>query len=611
MKAFPSAEGFGANSVGGRGGVVLAVTKLTDDGTVGTFRWAVNQAGPRTVIFRVDGTIALTSAINIWYPYLTIACQTAPGMGIQFKNYGIYVRTHDVIVRFLRSRPGLDVIDPAVGMDTNCLDVVGFEFNGNITPGSAVVTNIGPEYTYNLSVGMVLQADAYLPWPVYIQSIDSTTQITMTRPSTTTSNRRIAFHPSEPDWRSIARNIIFDHCSLEWANDQIMDAYGDVQDISFQWCLVGECLNIGHSILEGSSGWIKGPNISHSTGGLLASEPFYGPTLRVSLHHCCYAHNGSRLPLINTFTNTGLPTMQEQVDMRNNLIYNWSGDGGGSTFTNAFYSASQWTEWKSVVGWPTNGAIQVNLIGNHYIEGPLPPPYGPNPNSGVGWVSDCTKLHAANNLYWPGGGYANIGPIDGFGVKINRADPVGVSNAEAHLWAKWPNYDPVNYTVASAFNFYGSTYPTVTTVAVGQVYELVLQNVGASKVKRNGVWVSIRDSLDTRLIGTTAGVGGEVRTRTGSVGGTLTYAMWTAGQNLTYPTLTAGSPELDSNGDGVPDSWATTHGFSVNTDLNLTYAPSGYTYLENYINELAGDTVDTPPPVDTTPPAAPTNVFVS
>ncbi|MFH1717972.1 MAG: pectate lyase, partial [Planctomycetota bacterium] len=62
VPAFPGAEGFGAQSAGGRGGEVIFVTNLNDSGP-GSLRAAVETDGPRTVIFRVSGTIALKSTV--------------------------------------------------------------------------------------------------------------------------------------------------------------------------------------------------------------------------------------------------------------------------------------------------------------------------------------------------------------------------------------------------------------------------------------------------------------------------------------------------------------------------------------------------------------------
>src|SRR5690606_35305220 len=72
VAARPGAEGYGAESVGGRGGRVIEVTNLNDSGE-GSFRAAVGAAGKRIVVFRVGGVIELKSRVEIQNPYLTIA----------------------------------------------------------------------------------------------------------------------------------------------------------------------------------------------------------------------------------------------------------------------------------------------------------------------------------------------------------------------------------------------------------------------------------------------------------------------------------------------------------------------------------------------------------
>jgi pectate lyase len=114
LKAFPSAEGFGANASGGRNGQVVKVTNLNLSGN-GSLQAALDMDSPRIIVFEVSGVIE--GDIQIPYGDVTIAGQTAPGAGItihgrltcQYSN-----PPDNIIVRHLRVRadhstnPGVD-----------------------------------------------------------------------------------------------------------------------------------------------------------------------------------------------------------------------------------------------------------------------------------------------------------------------------------------------------------------------------------------------------------------------------------------------------------------------------------------------------------------------
>ena len=228
LPAFQGAEGFGAYTPGGRGGKIINVTNLNDSGP-GSLRAAVETEGPRIVVFRVSGYIDLQKPLRIYHPYITIAGQTAPGDGICLRNYELAIGgTHDVVVRYLRSRPG-DRASKASEMDA-------------------------------ISI-----------------------------------------------WDS--HDLIIDHCSATWSTDECLSVTGHSDNITVQWCIIGEALT------------------DHSYGSIIGSHQG-----KITFHHNLYANNISRNPRPGSYNydpdyaNEPGPT----IDFRNNVVYNWNWGAGYS-----------------------------------------------------------------------------------------------------------------------------------------------------------------------------------------------------------------------------------------------------------------------------------------
>lgn len=103
---FPAPAGFGVETPGGRGGKLLRVTNLDARGP-GSLREALEARGPRIVVFEVGGVIDLGKTnLTIAEPFLTVAGETAPSPGITIIRGGMGIRTHDVLLRHIRVRPG-------------------------------------------------------------------------------------------------------------------------------------------------------------------------------------------------------------------------------------------------------------------------------------------------------------------------------------------------------------------------------------------------------------------------------------------------------------------------------------------------------------------------
>ncbi|WP_050776381.1 pectate lyase family protein [Algoriphagus machipongonensis] len=161
--AFPTAEGYGKYSKGGRGGAVYEVTNLNDSGE-GSLRAAVDAKEPRTVVFRVSGTIDLESPLRIKNPYITIAGQTAPGDGICIKKNPILIGTDHVVIRYLRVRLGNES-----GDDT---DAISSRYNKHL-----ILDHISASWSVDETMSIYHNDSITVQWSIISESMYNSNHI--------------------------------------------------------------------------------------------------------------------------------------------------------------------------------------------------------------------------------------------------------------------------------------------------------------------------------------------------------------------------------------------------------------------------------------------------
>jgi len=198
------------------------------------------------------------------------------------------------------------------------------------------------------------------------------------------------------------------------------------------------------------------------------------------------------------------------------------------------------------------------------------------------YYNRCTGNNEGNDCASGGSQYVDLNWIGNVAIFKSASDPLMMLQAlyetNGNLIYAADNYigigtgalSPYDPPIAQASSS-RLDFPGLTATPASALLSYVSANTGAFP----------RDPMDRRLIGYLAG----------SVEATPQIPRGSSGTNPAndaYPSL-SGSAPLDSDADGMPDSWETAHGLNPNVqDHNGTnLSASGYSNLEVYLNELA------------------------
>jgi hypothetical protein len=359
-------------------------------------------------------------------------------------------------------------------------------------------------------------------------------------------NRNVAYHEGDGLGGMDKQNIIVDHCSVSWSVDECLSVYGS-KNITVQWCLVSQSLvNSGHS---------KG---AHGYGGNWGGSG-------ASYHHNLLAHHVSRTPRLGPRPGT---QTDERMDMRNNVIYNWAGEGcyGGEgmnvNIVNNYYQPGPGTATRSTKIQQRIASIGIRTTSYTHHDTSSPNQWDKMWHVWGKFFVDGnvnTKFDDVTNDNWT---YGIYNQIDNNKVDGTYNDQV---KQEMHLDS------PIPFVIT-------------TTHTAEKAYEKVLLYAGASLH---------RDALDELIVSDTrsgvASVTGS-NNASGYINSQDDLLDFITGADSPWPTLTNTEVQTDTDGDGMPDTWEDANGLDKNNpdDGNLI-TEAGYTQLENYLNALVDE----------------------
>lgn len=339
-------------------------------------------------------------------------------------------------------------------------------------------------------------------------------------------------------------NIIIDHCSVSWSIDECLSMLGN-KNTTVQWCLVAQSLvNSGHS---------KG---AHGYGGNWGGSG-------ASFHHNLLVHHTSRTPRLGPRPTTQL---DERMDMRNNVIYNFGGNGcyGGE-------------------------AMKVNIVNNYYKPGPgSPTNYKGRRIAGIGirtneyintYPDYAPALHIWGKYFVEGNVNSKYSDVTSNNWTYGIYNQINANDCDGTYTQK--TKDTIRLSAPIPFI-------TTTTHTAAMAYERVLDYAGASLSRDAFDVLMVSDTRNGTATYTGAQLSsGFINTQDDNkpAGASSSWSAW--------PTLNSTSAPIDTDGDGMPDTWEDAHGLDKNNASDgATISDNGYTNVENYINSLVESITD-------------------
>jgi len=341
-------------------------------------------------------------------------------------------------------------------------------------------------------------------------------------------------------------NIIVDHCSVSWSTDECASFYGNI-NFTMQYCIISESLRVS----------VHGKG-THGYGGIWGGQ-------NASFHHNLIIHHDSRNP---RFDHDYVSTLKGPIDYVNNVLYNW---GGNSTYggESAQNSTSRY----------------INMINNYYKPGPATK-WKTRLLNPTTICSNCTSAdpHTATpGKFYITGNYMYGSPEV---TNDNLCDAAIDPDQNGISYVTWKaNYATSTRAISTSYDF--DEYNVISMHAAEKAFDKVLKYAGASYQ---------RDNLDKRLRWEALKGIAYFKGSKGSENGIIDTQSDVGG----WPELKQADKPTDTDNDGIPDEWETTHGLNPNkaadavefticeNDPNNTNSVK-YTNLEVYANYLVQD----------------------